>query len=149
MKNHSWMWLMPLLWVMMMTGCERNRNGITSPEAVTFPTVSSTDPVNAATEVILTQPISATFSKKMDGATLTTVTFTLMKGTTPISGIVSYSDTTATFTPDSILAHKTTFTATITTGAKDIAGKALANNYVWSFTTGGPLLGASCGQCHT
>ena len=28
------------------------------------------------------------------------------------------------------------FTATVTTGATDLAGNALASNYVWTFTTG-------------
>jgi hypothetical protein len=151
MKNYYRMLLMPLLLVTMMAGCEKDRGGITSPEAVTFPTVSSTDPVNDATYVILTQPVSAIFSKTMNGATLTTATFTLMRGTTPIPGIVSCSDTTATFTPDSIFNHYTTYTAKITTGAKDLADRALAINYVWSFTTGGPLLGGGlCKvQCHT
>jgi len=34
------------------------------------------------------------------------------------------------------LAPLTTFTATITTGAKDLAGNPLLNNFAWSFTTG-------------
>jgi len=142
------MLLMPLLVVMVTAGCEKDRNGIASPEAAAFPAVSSTDPVNDATYVILTQPITATFSQTMNGATLTTATFTLMRGTTPIIGTVSCSDTTATFTPDSILDHYTTYTANITTGAKDLAGKTLTINYVWSFTTGGPLLGSGCTLCH-
>jgi hypothetical protein len=148
LKKIPRIWLMPLLLVMVTAGCEKDRNGITSPEAVTFPTVSSTDPLNDATYVILTQPITATFSQSMNGATLTKETFILMRGTTPIPGIVSCSDTTAIFTPDSILNHYTTYTAKITTGAKDPAGKALAVNYVWSFTTGGPLLGSACSFCH-
>src|SRR5437016_2569350 len=34
---------------------------------------------------------------------------------------------------------KRTYTATITTGAKDLAGNALASSFVWSFTTGAAL----------
>lgn len=41
-----------------------------------------------------------------------------------------------TFTPINALASATLFTATITTGAKDLAGNALATNASWSFTTG-------------
>jgi hypothetical protein len=33
------------------------------------------------------------------------------------------------------LAGLTTYTATITTGAQDLAGNALATPYVWTFTT--------------
>jgi hypothetical protein len=136
MKSNYRMWLMPLLSIMMLAGCEKNGDGIISPEAVTFPKVSSTNPVNAATEVVLTQPISATFSKTMDGATLTKATFNVMQGTTSIPGVVSCSGMTATFKPDSALTPKAVYTAMITTGAGDLAGKALAVNYVWSFTTG-------------
>jgi len=71
----------------------------------------------------------------MDALTITSSTFTLMQGTTTVSGLLSYSGTTATFVPASNLLPNTTYTATITTGAKDLAGNALANNYVWSFTT--------------
>ena len=107
---------------------------------VTPPTVSSTDPLNAATGVPLNQKIAATFSKTMDATTLTAATFTLKQGSTSVSGFVSYIGTTATFAPASILASNTTYTATITTGAKDLAGNALANNFVWSFTTGAAVI---------
>ena len=100
------------------------------------PTVNITDPANAAIGVALNQKIAATFSKTMDGSTITTSTFTLMQGTTPIQGFVSYSGTTAIFAPLSNLVSNTAYTATITTGAKDVAGNALASNYIWSFTTG-------------
>jgi len=49
---------------------------------------------------------------------------------------VTYAVRTATFAPTSNLAASTVYTATITTGAKDLAGNALAANFVWSFTTG-------------
>jgi uncharacterized repeat protein (TIGR02543 family) len=103
---------------------------------ITSPTVSSTDPVNGATGVALNQKIAATFSKTMDASTITASTFTLLQGTTPVQGFVSYSGTTAIFAPSNNLTPNTAYTATITTGAKDLAGNALANNYVWSFTTG-------------
>ena len=47
---------------------------------------------------------------------------------------MTYAGVTATFTPDVNLAPGTVYTATITTGVKDLAGNALANPYVWSFT---------------
>ncbi|MDP3581312.1 MAG: Ig-like domain-containing protein, partial [Ignavibacteria bacterium] len=103
---------------------------------ITPPTINSTDPVNAQTNVPFNQKIAAMFSKTMNAATLTNATFTLMQGTTSVTGFVSYSGTTATFAPASNLAPNTVYTATITTGAKDLAGNALAANYVWNFTTG-------------
>ena len=97
-----------------------------------------TDPANAATGVAINQKIGATFSEAMDPLTISTATFTLKQGTTPVAGTVTYAavGTTATFTPASGLAPLTTFTATITTGAKDLAGNPLLNNFAWSFTTG-------------
>jgi uncharacterized protein (TIGR03437 family) len=53
---------------------------------------------------------------------------------------VTYLGTTATFTPFSTLSAATTYTATITNGAQDLAGNPLAGNYVWSFTTGAAVV---------
>jgi hypothetical protein len=72
----------------------------------------------------------------MDPSTLNTTTFTV-QGLTGVSGVVSASagNTIATFVPSAPLAADTTYTATIRTGATDIAGNALAANRVWTFTT--------------
>jgi len=108
---------------------------ITGPATdTTAPTVTLTAPANAATGVCINKAISATFSEAMDPLTITTANFTVAG----VTGTVTYDATTniATFTPASNLAASTTYTATITTGAKDLAGNALASNYVWSFTTG-------------
>jgi hypothetical protein len=103
------------------------------------PTVSSTIPANLATGVAINSAMSATFSEAMDPLTITTATFTLKQGITPISGAVTYSGVTAVFTPDDNLTHSTVYTATITTGAEDLAGNAIASNYMWNFTTGAAL----------
>jgi len=68
----------------------------------------------------------------MDPLTITTSTFTLMDGVTPVSGTVNYSNTTATFTPVSALLAGKTYTATITTGARNVPGTPLASVYVWT-----------------
>ena len=135
LKNYS-RWLMPLLLVITMAGCWENRVGITSPPVITTPTVSSTNPANVATGVAFNQKIAATFSEAMDSSTITTATFTLMQGTSFVSGTVTYTGTTATFAPASNLVANTVYIATITTGARNVAGSGLARNYVWSFTTG-------------
>ena len=75
----------------------------------------------------------------MDSTTLTAATFTLAApGPVAVTGTVTYSTigTTATFTPSSVLAANTVYIATVTTGAKDLSGNALANDFTWSFTTG-------------
>jgi Ice-binding-like/Bacterial Ig-like domain len=103
---------------------------------VILPTVTLTDPASSALGVALTKLVKVTFSEPMDATTITAFTFAVRQGTTSVTGTVAYAGTTATFTPTTILAASTSYTATITTGAKDVAGNALAANTVWSFTTG-------------
>jgi hypothetical protein len=103
------------------------------------PTVISTIPAAFAPGVPLNQIISATFSEPMNPATINSTTFALTApGGAVVSGLVAYAavGNTLTFTPAANLAPSTTFTATITTGAKDLAGIPLASNFVWTFTTG-------------
>jgi hypothetical protein len=110
---------------------------------VTPPTVISTIPLNIATGVPLNQVVNATFSEAMDPATISSATFTLKgPGSTVVSGLVAYAAiaNSLTFTPTSNLAPSTLFTATITTGVTDLAGDALATNYVWTFTTGAAVV---------
>lgn len=109
-----------------------------STGVLTAPTVISTDPANNATGVVLNKIVSATFSEVMNPLTINATTFTLMQGTTVIPGTVTYSasGSLANFTPAVNLSAGSVYTATITTGAKNPAGTALANNYVWTFTTG-------------
>jgi len=107
--------------------------------AATEPTLISTNPAAGAAGVATNQKITATFSEQMDSTTITGSTFTLTgPGLTPIAGTVTYSTigATATFAPSSALAAGTLFTATITTGAKDLAGNALLVDFTWTFTTG-------------
>ncbi|MFN0083553.1 MAG: Ig-like domain-containing protein, partial [Ferruginibacter sp.] len=100
------------------------------------PRVIATDPNNSDTNVLVTKVISAIFSKVMNPATINATTFTLRIGTTPVTGVVTYTGSNASFTPITSLSYNTTYIATITTGARDMAGNALVNNYTWSFTTG-------------
>ncbi len=107
--------------------------------ATTIPGPTTGVPTNTA--------ITAVFTEEMAPATITGSSFTLTgPGTTAVTGTVSYTvgAATATFTPAAALAANTTYTATITTAATDLAGNALAgnqaplpaaSNYVWTFTT--------------
>jgi Big-like domain-containing protein len=80
---------------------------VTSPDgtssAQTFtmnllpPTVSSTNPAHGATTVPINRKITATFSKALDPATITTATF-ILTGTTTITGVVTYDATNKTAT---------------------------------------------------
>src|SRR5438046_1480334 len=115
---------------------DSNTVGLGIPADTTRPTVTSTDPANAATGVAINKKIAATFSESMDPSTISTTNFTLKQGTTPVAGTVTYVGTTATFAPASGLAANTVYTATITTGARDLAGNPLLSNFAWSFTSG-------------
>jgi len=54
-----------------------------------------------------------------------------------VTGTIAHdaSNTAFTFTPSSPLAISAVYTATITTGVRDLFGNTLASNFVWSFTT--------------
>jgi Big-like domain-containing protein len=106
-----------------------------APDA-TPPSVSGTSPLNAAVDVPVTTNITATFSEEMDSSTLSQLVFIVAdQNGNSVSGGVSSAGTAAVFTPSGILSYGTPFTVKITTGAKDLAGNALANDFTWSFTT--------------
>ena len=116
------------------------------------PAVTLVHPADLAANVPLDSSVSATFSKAMDPLTISTATFTVQAGAPPLApalaGTVNYDPNakTASFSPAVNLAAGTTYTATLSTGSKDLAGNPLAANKVWSFTTGlaaaGPAAGA-------
>lgn len=103
----------------------------------TVPAISATSPQSAATNVGRNNTVSITFSEAMDPATINASTFTLKKGTTAVAGEVTYSGMVASFNPTNTLDASAIYTASITTGAKDLAGNALAAITTWAFTTGG------------
>src|SRR5436309_3193290 len=115
---------------------DSNIIGLAIPADTTAPTVSATVPANAATGVAISGKIAAAFSEAMDPLTISTASFTLQQGTTAVAGTVTYAGVTATFTPAGNLEPLSTYTAMVTTGAKDLAGNALPTDFSWSFTTG-------------
>jgi hypothetical protein len=130
------LWFMASLFIVVIAaGCGSKHNGSSAIPDTTRPTVISVNAANLATNVPINRKITATFSEAMNPLTITT-SFTIQQGITPVTGTVAYIGTIATFTPTSDLTVSTIYTATITTGAKDLAGNALASNYVWAFTTG-------------
>src|ERR1044072_1248747 len=107
---------------------------------VTAPTVRSAAPFNGAIGVALNSTIVANFSEAMAAASINPTTFTLKQGATAVSGAVSFAGQTASFVPTLNLAPMTSYTATITTGARDLAGNPLATSMVWSFTTASAIV---------
>ena len=122
-----------ILSVLLIAGCGGSGDS-TAP--VTISSVSLTTPADGATGVSINTKVTATFNEEMDPATITSATFLLYQGATAVPGTVDYTGLTAVFTPDSNLTASTTYTATITTGAKNLADEALASDYEWAFTTG-------------
>jgi hypothetical protein len=111
------------------------------PTDITAPTVGSNRPLAGTTGVLINSQISVTFSELMAPTTINPISFTLKQGTTLVSGSVSYAGKTAIFTPAANLNPLTVYTASITTGVKDLAGNPLAAASDWSFTTAGSRTG--------
>ena len=139
-------WFMALLLTALLAGCggggDQGRDPIlgTGGVAIVPPTVTAVVPVNNATNVAVNNTIiTAAFSKDMAPATINTSTVTLAcPAGAVVVGTVAYvaASRVATFTPTANLPAGTLCSATITTGATDTTGIALASNFVWTFTTG-------------
>ena len=133
-------------------GCPKH--GDTGEKTVTVlvdnfpPTVESTYPTDGATNVPVDTDIVVTFDEEMDKNSVESA-FSISPS---VSGSKSWSNSNKTlrFNPSSDLKKKTTYTVTIGTGAKDLAGAAgvagrgidgdadgiEGPEYKWSFTTG-------------
>ncbi len=137
MKNNKIWFIVLLVAFVFITACGGGGGGASGGGSgdTTAPTVSSSTPSNGTTGVGTNSKISAAFSEAMNPATLTGATFTLTQGGAPVAGAVTYVGTVATFNPDSDLTGSLVYVATITAGAKDLAGNAAVNK-TWSFTTG-------------
>ncbi len=111
-------------------------------------TVPATSTPGPTTAVPTNTAISAVFTEDMAPATITGASFTLTCAApcTSPAGSVTYvvGNRTAVFTPAAVLVANTTYTATVTIAATDLAGNALAgnqaalpaaSNYIWTFTT--------------
>ena len=127
--------------------------------AATEPTVISSSPgneetnvptsTNTSVDVVTGTAVIATFSHPMDPETVDSSSGNLRAFTVketngddiPGTVVMDDTNTVATFTPtSSILNPNTSYTATVTTAAKNAAGVAMANPVEWTFTTNEVLL---------
>lgn len=107
----------------------------TKPIVIATSAYGTTGAISGAIDLPVNRDSVAVFDKPMDPLTITAKTFIVTgPGLTDVPGVVSLIGTIATFNPTNSLAAGTLYTSTITTGAKDIAGNALAA-YVWTWTT--------------
>ena len=129
----------------------------TTTASAASPTVISSSPSNNATNVptstnnsinvVTGTVVTATFSQPMDPATINSslfapqLTFTLKDVTginVPGSVIMNATNTVAIFTPSaSALGLNASYTATVSTAARDAGGTAMAAPVAWSFVTKG------------
>ena len=118
---------------------------VTAPDT-TPPTVSSTNPTDGATNVVVTVRPQVVFSEAMDAATITASTVQLLDSTgAPVaqaagSPALSADGLTATITPAASLRERATYRIRVvggSSGAKDRAGNALATTFTQAtgFTT--------------
>ena len=107
---------------------------------LTPPSVTSVSPLNAAAGVSTGTTVMANFNEAINGSTVTAATVELRNaGNTIIPAIITASSNQIVLTPSSPLSGSTIYTVTIKGGAsgvKDLSGNALANDFVWTFTTG-------------
>lgn len=131
--------LFSLVAVLAIASCS-GRHVEEKPET-TPPTIVSIFPADSATDVAITTSVTVTFSEAMDSSTITDATFQLKSvisaKTSTITGTVTYDTVSnvASFTSNSLLEHSTTYIATISTDATDVAGNALSGSFSWSFKT--------------
>jgi hypothetical protein len=126
------------------------------PTDTTAPRVTSTSPKHTATGVASSDTLTATFSEKMDPASITNSTFKLLK-LNPDGSITQVTNVTVSLSTDglvgtlnpfetsaTLLEKSTTYRAVVTTGARDVAGNQLDQNTTtttglqqkaWYFTT--------------
>ncbi|MBM3314360.1 hypothetical protein FJY71_00765 [candidate division WOR-3 bacterium] len=99
----------------------------------TAPEVLDASPRDGATGVVRSRPVTVYFSESMDrGATEQSF------GISPtVAGTLGWQNSTVLeFSPSSVLDSSTTYEVAVSTGARDEAGNALAQECRFSFTTG-------------
>jgi hypothetical protein len=104
------------------------------------PTIVSRSPNVNTVSIPVNTNIEIKFSEPVKDSSISSSTFVLKTSTDEkeIPGLISLDSdkTTATFTPISALSPLQSYTATLTSGIKDLAGNRL-NSEKWSFTTEG------------
>jgi len=110
---------------------------IAGPTDTTAPTITSVSPTDNATGVDPAGNLSVAFSEPMNKAA-TQDAFSLTPAGQPtatVSGSFSWNGNTMTFDPATDLAKGGGYTATVGTGATDVAGNGLSAEKSWNFTT--------------
>ena len=123
-----------LLFTIFITGCKKDEF---AGEVIGLcPTVTS-DPMDKAVDVVLDKVVTITFNTPMNAASINSATFTIKQGNNAIAGTVAPTANAAVFTfkPTAPFNPYLTYEGRVTTAAKDTLRTALANDYVWTFTS--------------
>jgi len=114
------------------------------------PYVTSTSVANGSTgSPVSSTSVAVVFNESLTHSTITNGTFKFTRGDgANISATVSQSNgnTTYTLVPTTTLDHNTQYTINITTGVKDASGRPFANDYWFTFVTGGGTPTSSSGS---
>ena len=102
----------------------------TIPSETVLPVITSTTPPDGVGNVSAFTTVSAVFSEALDPTTINSASFAI----SGVTGTVAYDGATrtATLTPSVPLANLTTYTVTVTTAVKDLAGNAMPLDRVWT-----------------
>lgn len=95
-----------------------------------------TIPQDSAVKVPLNTNIIASSNTQLDPTTINSKTFTLKDGSNfPVEGTITLEGGNAIFKPKETLKPNTKYTATLSKDIKDISGRLLTTEKVWSFST--------------
>lgn len=97
--------------------------------------VTQMDPLNSATDVSNTQPVTLTFDQPVPRNIVNYITFT-----PAITATVSAAGRTVTFFPSTPLVYETNYSVTVKTGAPSIYGLPSSYDQIFSFTITPPAL---------
>jgi hypothetical protein len=122
---------------------------ISSPDTAA-PTVTAQSPVDDATNVPLTDAVTATFDKQLDPGSVSSSTVIVTDDQQqPVAGTATYDSTTrkVQFVPDIIWMSGKTYTMTLkgsSPAIQDYDGHDMAADYSWSFTASTTPLDCPC-----
>ena len=129
-------WFVAIILIALLAAGTLVGNSQTENPVTIAPGVTATSPADGATGVTINQPLSVTFSQPMSAASLSASLILFRPNGTMVSGGVSVYGRTAIFRPALNLMPNTTYTARVKAAASDLAGIAMGQAFIWSFTTG-------------
>ena len=98
--------------------------------------VISTDPPNNATAIPVASSITVTFNQELTTQLRNGISIILMKGQTSVEGILSFSGSTAIFTPAANLESNMLYSGRVRMGSGYHSNDKSVDSYRWSFTAG-------------